>query len=127
VGIIDPQLGEVAHNIADAVYFSTCACMQTQHKVQLDARDQGKVPTFTTTVMVSMNPPQAQQMVMMAPQPMVPQQQYYAQPGQPTMMAPMPQQGYYVQPSQPMVMAPVAQPGVVYANPMMVQPQAMAK
>lgn len=124
LGIVDPQLGDLAHNVADAVYTSTCACMQTQHKVQLDARDEGRVPTFTTTVLVSMNPPQQQQMVMMAPQPMVPQQQYYAQPGQPMMMAPVPQQGYYVQPGQPMAMAPGAQP-VVYTNPMVVQPKAM--
>ena len=126
LGIVDPQLGDLAHNVADAVYTSTCACMQTQHKVQLDARDEGKVPTFTTTVMVTMNPPQAQQMVMMAPQ----QPQYYGQPGQPMMVAPVAQPvgGYYVQPSgQPMAMAPVAQPGMVYANPMVVQPQAMGK
>eukprot|EP00959_Pyramimonas_sp_CCMP1952_P225645 4718438-Pyramimonas_sp.AAC.1 len=31
--------------IADIVWCSVCACMQTQHKIQLDARDKGLAPT----------------------------------------------------------------------------------
>ncbi len=138
LSLIDDEAAAIAHNASDAVYISVCACMQTQHKLQLDARDEGRVPTFTTTTAITMNPPPAQQMVMMpsqgyAPQqpPMAyggyaqqpgyaPQQQavYYAPPGgfQPQAGPP----GYYAQ--QPMAMGP--QPGVVY-NPMMAQQQQM--
>jgi hypothetical protein len=40
-----PGLRETAHALdlaADIAWCSVCACMQTQHKVQLDARDAGR-------------------------------------------------------------------------------------
>jgi len=133
LGLIDEGLGQLAHNVADVVYASTCACMQTQHKIQMDARDNGTVPTFTSTVIYTMNPPPMQQMVAMPAQPVMMQQPVVMQqPGMVMMQAPAPMQpvtqGYYVQPStQPMVMQPVGQPGVVYQNPMVVQPTGMHK
>ena len=36
------QIGDVLTVTADLSYCSICACMQTQHKLQLDARDEGR-------------------------------------------------------------------------------------
>lgn len=50
------EIGELAHHmycLADGLYVSVCACMQTQHKVQLDKRDE-----FTNPMQV----PKIQQM-----------------------------------------------------------------
>ena len=124
VSCIDDQLGDLVHTMSDGVYISVCACMQTQHKLQLDARDAGTSPTFATTMMVA---PVAQQMQVMQP-PM--QQPYgYGQPQQPAYGYPQQQQGY-AQPQQPAPMYyapqqagyPVQQQGQ-YANPMYVPPQ----
>jgi len=48
ISMFDEQYGDLAHTCADSIYYSTCACFQTQHKIQLDARDAGEVVTFTT-------------------------------------------------------------------------------
>ena len=126
---IDEQLGDLIHTMSDGVYISVCACMQTQHKLQLDARDSGTAPTFQTTMMVA---PVAQQMQVMQPA-MAPPPYGYAQPGMPP-----PQPGYgYPQQQQyapqyggqqpaPMYYAP-QQAGYppqqgAYANPMYVAP-----
>lgn len=129
VSCIDDQLGDLMHTMADGVYCSVCACMQTQHKLQLDARDAGTSPTFATTMMVA---PVAQQMQVMQP-PM--QQPYgYAQPAygqpQPGYAPQQPQYGYAQQQQPaPMYYAPQqaggypAQQQAQYANPMYVPPQ----
>jgi hypothetical protein len=38
------QAANMVDIIADVVWCSVCACMQTQHKIQLDARDEGLTP-----------------------------------------------------------------------------------
>lgn len=115
--IVDEDMGHLLHQLADAIFTSVCACMQTQHSVQLEARDKGEVPVFDfappTLVMmvpgqVMMAPPQQQQFAYAQPQ----QQMAYAQPGQVMYGAPQPQQVMYAAPGQQ-----------VYANPMMMQPQ----
>ena len=121
---IDEQLGDLVHTLSDGVYISVCACMQTQHKLQLDARDAGTAPTFQTTVMVA---PVAQQMQVMQPG----MQPYgYGQP-QPGYGLPQQQPGYAPQPQYgqpaPVYYAP-QQAGYPpqqgqYANPMYVAPQ----
>ena len=57
VSMADPQYGDLAHTLADGLYYGSCACMQTQHKVQMDARDNGTyvAPAF-------MAPPEVQSM-----------------------------------------------------------------
>ena len=119
---IDEQLGDLIHTMSDGVYISVCACMQTQHKLQLDARDAGTVPTFQTTVMVA---PVAQQMQVMQPA-MAPPPYGYAQPGY-GMPPPQPGYGYAQQQPAPMYYAPQQagyppQQGGAYANPMYVAP-----
>ena len=122
VSCVDESLGHAVQQLADGVYVSVCSCMQTQHALQLDARDSGTVPTFQTNV-VMMAPP-AQQMVAMPAHPGVPGQPHGA-----VMYAPQPgsygQQQHpvygYAAPQQPggqMYYAP--QPGgagPAYANP----------
>ena len=130
LSFIDDEAAMIAHNASDVVYCSVCACMQAQHKAQLDARDQGTVPTFTTHTHVTMNPPPAQQMVMMPQGAYAPQQQMGGQPmyyAQPQMQQEYPPQGYPQQQGYPLQgYAPQpgypAQQGVVY-NPMHQQQQ----
>lgn len=38
------QAANIVDLISDIVWCSVCACMQTQHKIQLDARDKGLIP-----------------------------------------------------------------------------------
>jgi hypothetical protein len=83
----DEQNAELVHTLADAIYYSTCACMQTQHKVQLDARDRGQVVTFQTTTVTTIAP-------------IVPQGMYATPMQQPVMYAPQPQMGYAQPPQQ---------------------------
>ena len=125
VSCIDEQLGDLVHTMSDGVYISVCACMQTQHKLQLDARDAGTAPTFQTTVMVA---PVAQQMQVMQPA-MMPPQPYGMPPPQPGYgyAQPQPQYGYAQQQPAPMYYAP-QQAGYppqqgAYANPMYMAPQ----
>ncbi len=109
--------------------------MQTQHSLQMDARDAGTVPTFVMT-----SPPQAMQMQQM--QGGYPQQQAYAQPGAyPQQAYPQqayPQQAYpqqqqqgyppqqqYAQPA-PMYYQPQAGTTGQYANPMYAPPSGHA-
>ena len=46
------QAAQAVDCIADAAYVSVCACMQTQARVQMNARDSGKVPGRDLDVMV---------------------------------------------------------------------------
>ena len=96
VSMADPQYGDLAHTLADGLYYGSCACMQTQHKIQLDARDMGKVVTFAVSTVTTVAPivPQG-----MYASPMPQQQVMYGQP-QPQMgYAQQPQMGY-AQPQQ---------------------------
>ena len=45
------EAGAVLTLGADVTYCSVCSCMQTQHKLQLDARDEGRYtpPVFQTS------------------------------------------------------------------------------
>ena len=58
------QISEILSLIADLLWCSVCACMQAQHKHQLDIRD-GVVPPKHPERAAgggAMSPPQAQQM-----------------------------------------------------------------
>ena len=82
-------LPDVIHTCADNIYCSVCACMQTQHHVQMVSRDAGRRPV------VAAQPPQ-QQMMQMPP----PQQQMQMQQQQPVYGAPPQQQMGYAPPQQ---------------------------
>eukprot|EP00238_Polyblepharides_amylifera_P006760 CAMPEP_0196594888 /NCGR_PEP_ID=MMETSP1081-20130531/79588_1 /TAXON_ID=36882 /ORGANISM="Pyramimonas amylifera, Strain CCMP720" /LENGTH=177 /DNA_ID=CAMNT_0041919281 /DNA_START=257 /DNA_END=790 /DNA_ORIENTATION=- len=102
------QLADIMDCIADLAYCSVCACMQTQHKVELDVRDGKKPPKEGCAgpggggVMTS--PPMQQQMGYGAPPPQnygVPPQGYGGPPqayGVPQAYAPPPPQPYGVPP-----------------------------
>jgi hypothetical protein len=97
------------HNMADAVYFSVCACMQSQHHAQLKARDSGAVPTFSYVPGVTIFSAPVAPVMVAQPQPVYVQQQ-----PQPVMMQQQ-QQPMYA-PPQPQFVPPVQQ-GVVYGLP----------
>ena len=125
--IIDDGLGQLFHTAADGVYITVCACMQTQHKVQLDARDSGARVTFVPVVA-----PTQQVMLMPVARPMVaPQQpqQFYAPPMQPTPpQPPQPQVTYvasFTPPNAQSFDAPSKQPQQ-QPNPMYVAPAHVA-
>jgi hypothetical protein len=117
ISMVDEQSGDLMHTVADGLYYSTCACFQTQHKLQMDARDAGAVPTFTTTSFVSMNAPPPQSMMYVSPtaqQPVyVAQQPVYGNNGGPMYGAPPPQQAY----PQQVYGQPMAPPGQFRTQP----------
>eukprot|EP01025_Chloroclados_australasicus_P029068 TRINITY_DN2890_c0_g1_i1.p1 TRINITY_DN2890_c0_g1~~TRINITY_DN2890_c0_g1_i1.p1 ORF type:complete len:257 (-),score=13.81 TRINITY_DN2890_c0_g1_i1:502-1272(-) len=88
------EIGDIAdciQCIADLLYCSVCACMQTQHKVELDDRDEN--PSRINPIM----PPQ-QQVMTAGPPVGYPTQPQYA--GQPQYGAPPPQYQYHQSPPQ---------------------------
>lgn len=95
------ELAELAHcidNIAQLIWCSVCACMQTQHKVQLDARDKGQGPAapqgpYQAPMQQAIPPPGVQGQYGPAPGSGYPPQGY----PQPQNMGVNPQGGYPTQ------------------------------